>query len=84
MAEHIEVPTKYADGIEVKNGDDLKRLKGGDLRATFDEMKVFNTESTTSVEFWLGGKLVCSYFVEPHLARRFAVQWSHESDYIAE
>jgi len=101
MTYDIEVPTKYADGIEVKNGCELKRLRGGDLRATFDEMKIFETdsttsdsqeshsivdssESTTSVEFWLGGKLVCSYFIKPHLARAFEVRWSHESDYIAE
>jgi len=84
MANWITVPTKYTDGIEVKNGDDLKRLRGGDLRATFDEMKIFETDSTTSVEFWLGGELVCSYFVESHLARAFEVRWSHDSDYIAE
>ena len=84
MAHYIEVPTKYADGIEVKNGDDLKRLRGGDLRATFDEMKIFETDSTTSVEFWLGGELVCSYFIKPHLARAFEVRWSHISDYVVD
>jgi hypothetical protein len=84
MAEYIEVPTKYVDGIEVKNGSELKQLHSGDLRATFDEMKIFETDSTTSVEFWLGGELVCSYFIKPHLARRFEVAWSHESDYICD
>jgi hypothetical protein len=84
MAEHIEVPTKYADGIEVKNGSELKQLHSGDMYAAFDEMNVFETDSTASVEFWLGGELVCSYFIKPHLARRFEVEWSRISDYVSE
>ena len=84
MANWITVPTKYADGIEVRDGKNIKRLRSGDMYAAFDEMNVFETGSTTSVEFWLGGELVCSYFIKPHLARAFEVRWSHESDYVAE
>lgn len=84
MAKQITLPAKYVNGIEVKNGDKINRLSCGDLRATFDEIKVFKTEFTTSVEFWLGSELVCSYFVKPHLARRFEVAWSHISDYIVD